>query len=162
LQSSKRILTLGCGNQPYGTDRVDIIPSQFTTLVCDVEKGLPYAEKTFDEVYTRNLFEHLRNPGFFLEECHRVLKYGGKLILITDNAACQRFYLLGTHEGRYEKKHDPKDKHYSVYTRSHLRNHVEAVGFHINSLGYVGTDTVGRWIDVFTRQKPRVMVEATK
>jgi predicted SAM-dependent methyltransferase len=162
MQGSKRILNIGSGNQPYGTDRIDILPSQFTTLVCDVEDGLPYAEGIFDEVYTRNLFEHIRNPGFFLNECYRVLKKGGKLILITDNAACQRFYTLGTHEGRYEKKHNPHDKHYSVYTRSHLRNHLEAVGFHIDQLRLISTDTVGKWLDVFTMQKPRIMVEATK
>jgi predicted SAM-dependent methyltransferase len=162
LQSSKRILTLGCGNQPFGTDRVDILPSQFTTLVCDVEKGLPYEKEVFDEVYTRNLFEHLRNPGFFLDECYRILKVGGKLTLITDSASCQRFYLLGTHEGRYEKKHNSKDRHYSIFTRSHLRNHFEAVGFRINHIDFINTDTNGRWIDIFTRQKPRIMVEASK
>ena len=148
----------------YGTDRIDIIPSQFTTLVCNVEKGLPYEDETFTEIFTQNLFEHLRNPGFFLEECYRVLKKGGKLTLITDHADCGRYYgkFTGTHEGRYEKEHDSKDKHYSIYTRSHLRNHIQAVGFHIDQLSLIGTDTIGKWFDLFTRQKPRIMVEATR
>jgi predicted SAM-dependent methyltransferase len=164
MQGSKRILNIGAGNMEYGTDRIDILPSKYTTLVCDVEKGLPYESEIFDEIFTQNLFEHLRNPGFFLEECYRVLKIGGKLTLITDYAGCSRYYwgVTGTHEGRYEEKHDSRDKHYSIFTRSHLRNHFENVGFKINCLNLVGTDTLGKWIDLFTRQKPRIMVEAFK
>lgn len=145
-----RILNLGCGESNIGTDRVDKHETSATTMVFDVEQGLLYANNCFDEIFTQNLFEHLRNPGRFLEECFRVLKQGGKITLVTDNAECTRFYWFGTHTGRYEKKHEG-DRHYSIFTHSHLRNHFEQVGFKVLSISYVKTDTLGKWLDLFTK-----------
>lgn len=156
-----RVLNLGCGDSAYGTDRVDKRQTLTTTAVFDVEKGLRFPGETFDKIFTQNLFEHLRNPGCFLEECYRVLKPNGVIQLITDNAECTRFYWFGTHTGRYEKKHEG-DKHYSIFTRSHLRAHFESAGFKVLSISYVKTNTLGKWLDVFTRQKPRIMVVAMK
>ena len=158
-----RILNLGCGNNDYGTDRVDLFETPTTTLVYDVEKGIPFPDKTFTEVYERNLLEHLRNVGSHLSECLRVLKPSGTLNLITDNAACTRFYIFGTHMGRYEKLHTG-DHHYSVFTMNHLRNHIEAVGFSIVDIRYVKTDTLGRFLDcsLFSLTMPRIKVIATR
>ena len=148
----------------YGSYRVDMIKTPATTHVFDVEKGIQFPNEFFDEVYERNLLEHLRNVGFHLEECYRILKKGGKLIIITDYAGCMRYYLFATHEGRYESKHksNPDDRHFSIFTRQHLCNHLEAVGFEVESVGYVGTDTVGQFLDFFTRQKPRIKAVAVK
>jgi 2-polyprenyl-3-methyl-5-hydroxy-6-metoxy-1,4-benzoquinol methylase len=52
---------------------------------CDLEKGLPFEDNTFDVVYAAELIEHLYNPDFFLEECHRVLRPEGKIIVSTPN-----------------------------------------------------------------------------
>jgi len=79
-------LNLCCGNQLYGDVRVDKYPGA-ANVIADVEWGLPFRNDIFDIVYSRFLFEHLRNPGFVLKEMARVMKPGGKLILITDNAA---------------------------------------------------------------------------
>jgi predicted SAM-dependent methyltransferase len=156
-----RVLNLGCGDSAFGTDRVDKRETLTTTAVFDVEKGLRFPDETFDKIYSRNLLEHLRNPGFFLEECYRVLKSKGTIELITDNAECTRFYWFGTHTGRYEKKHEG-DRHFCIFTRSHLKNHFEQAGFKVLSITYVKTDTLGKWLDIFTRQKPRIMVVAEK
>lgn len=50
------------------------------------ETGLPYKDRTFDLVYAAELLEHLVNPDFFLQECRRVLKPGGYLIISTPNS----------------------------------------------------------------------------
>ena len=40
---------------------------------CDVDtEKLPFPDNYFDEVYSKNLLEHLRNPGFALKEMIRV------------------------------------------------------------------------------------------
>lgn len=151
----KRILNLGCGNEMYGTHRVDIVPTKATTHVFDVENGLPFPDEYFDEVYERNLFEHLKNPQFHLREVYRVLRKGGRLVLITDNASCLRFYLLGTHTGGYMGHRHlftrTGDKHYAIYTKEHLKNHVLAAGFRIVSIEYEETDYVTRFLDKVMR-----------
>lgn len=59
-----KILNLGCGNESYGTHRVDIHPTKTTTQVFDIEEGLQFEDGFFDEIYERNLLEHLTNVGF--------------------------------------------------------------------------------------------------
>lgn len=161
------ICNLGCGDETYGDVRVNLSPSKTATHVFDIEKGLPqdWIDR-FDEVYERNLLEHLKNVGYHLDECYRVLKKGGRLVLITDNAACTRYYLplIDTHRGRYERQHgdDPRDRHRSVFTDWHLRNRLRDSGFDIFSIEYIGTETRGRFLDILTGQKPRIRVVAIK
>lgn len=54
-------------------------------VVADAEK-LPFLEGTFDLVTCRIAPHHFPNPGQFIEEAGRVLKHGGKFLLI-DNVA---------------------------------------------------------------------------
>jgi predicted SAM-dependent methyltransferase len=160
---SSRILNCGCGSSNYGTDRIDFLNTNTTTLVCNLEKGIPFPDETFDEVYSQSFLEHLTNVGFHLKECYRVLKVGGVIDITTDNAGCQRYYWRGiaTHGGRYEKLH-PGDRHFSIFTRNHLQNHFEVVGFRNIQINYVKTDTVGKWLDYVTFHKPRINVKAKK
>jgi predicted SAM-dependent methyltransferase len=156
LNDERRVLNLGCGNQTYGTHRVDIYSTNTTTHVFDIEKGLLFSDSFFDEVYERNVFEHLKNPNFHLSEVHRVLKPNGLLTLITDNAACVRYYLLGTHTGgymghrRYLKPSE--DKHYGVFTTEHIKNHALSAGFKIISMKYVETDFSTKFVDRLARK----------
>ncbi|MCD6402747.1 MAG: methyltransferase domain-containing protein [Candidatus Aenigmarchaeota archaeon] len=92
----------------------------------------PFPSNSFDEVYSRFLFEHLTNPLHFLKECYRVLKKGGRIVIITDNAGFFG-WLTSVHQGGYEdvskKKGADEDKHYALFTPSHLKNWLEKVGF---------------------------------
>jgi len=162
-ENSKEILNLGCGDSFYGTHRVDMKKNKSTTHVCNLERGIPFPDNSFDIVFERNLFEHLRNPGFHLDEIYRVLKLKGKLILITDYAGCLRYYIFGTHEGRYEKlRKSSKDKHYSVFTRQHMINHLTSAGFEIFWVEFVDTERKTRFLDKIMRVKPRIKVTAIK
>jgi len=147
----RKILNVGCGKETYGTDFMDIYPSREEVTKCDFQREkIPFKNNTFDEVYGRSVLEHLRNPGKFLEECKRVLRNGGKLIIITDNAAYYRFHLkffkndIGVHYERYGEKGElirtrsgPKDKHYFLFTTLHLRNLFLDSGFKIKELKYL-------------------------
>ncbi len=129
----KRILNVGCGNSSYGTDRIDLYPTAATTKVVNVDKeGLPYKPNTFDEVYARNILEHLKNVGFFVDECYRVLKKGGKIYIRTDHAGYILNYLLKRNEHnqglavQYKKggsfgHGQEEDWHYYLFVESHLR-----------------------------------------
>lgn len=125
----EKILNVGCGNDIYGTDFVDLYSSRPEVKKCDVEKErLPYKKNTFDEVYSAFLFEHLKNPNLVLKEMCRVLKKGGKLVLKTDNAGWWAFHNAKSkakvHYGGYNR-HGEKDVHYALFTLEHLKNHLD-------------------------------------
>jgi len=124
-----RVLNVGCGEDTYGTDFIDIEPHRKEIVICDLNKRFPYKKNTFDELYCRAVFEHIRDPHSFLKECFRVTKKGGRIRIITDNALYIHFSLVGSpHLGGYWGAHK-EDQHYSVYTLSHLKLHLESVGF---------------------------------
>jgi len=131
-----KILNLGCGKDMYGTDRLDVIKTPATTKVCDIEKGIPFKNNTFDGVYGRNVFEHLANPSFMLQEIKRVLKKKGEVFLETDNVGFWYFHynLFRPSHGNFI--HSGKDNHYALYQPEHLRNHFEKVGLHIIEYKY--------------------------
>jgi ubiquinone/menaquinone biosynthesis C-methylase UbiE len=134
----KRILNVGCGKDTYGTDFVDMYPSRKEVVQCDIEKGFPYENGTFDEVYSHCLFEHLRNPFQMLMEMKRVTKDGGKVRVITDNGSYWMFALeRSAHTGGYEKEDAPDDRHYCFFTKNHLVNHFKKAGFNIEQVDFV-------------------------
>jgi ubiquinone/menaquinone biosynthesis C-methylase UbiE len=140
------ILNVGCGAQGFGEIRVDKYRNA-ANIITDIEKGMPFRENTFEIVYSRFLFEHMRNPSFVLSEMVRVLKPEGKLILITDNASYFPFYLApslgsGFHAGGYEGR-GPEDKHYSIFTKEHIINHLIHAGLENIVINYVYADKVG-------------------
>lgn len=126
-----RTLNLGCGGQTYGTDFLDLYPQRPDIIKYDAEKdNIPFADSTFDEVYSENLLEHLQNPNIVLKEAARVLKKGGRLVVITDNASFWAYHLgAKTHYGGYEKRlGETEDRHYALYTSWHLVNHFRSLG----------------------------------
>jgi len=160
------ILNLGCGNDAYGDVRLDTFPTLTATIVADCQ-CLPFRDNSFSEVYERNVFEHLPNPGLHLIEVKRVLRLMGRLKLITDNASCLKYYILGTHTGGY-RKHGGKDRHFALYTAEHLRNFMWFCGLEIISLALVDTNYFTRYFDRLVRvfipslSYPRIMIIAVK
>ena len=76
-------LNCACGNRPLkGYVNIDI-DSPHADLIADVTK-LPFKECVFEEVYSRAVLEHIswRKTFDVLYEWRRVLKFGGKLIVI--------------------------------------------------------------------------------
>jgi SAM-dependent methyltransferase len=72
---------------------------------CDLEKGLPFEDETFDIVYAAELIEHLYNPDYLLEECHRVLRGDGVIIISTPNLQAwynRMLFVLGIQPIFYE------------------------------------------------------------
>lgn len=139
----KRILNVGCGNETYGTDFVDLYPSRKEVLKVEIDKErLPYKDNTFDEVRFYFAFEHLRNHEFVLTEIYRVLKKGGVLDLKTDNASYWYYSLDNkTHTGKYEHMglYGNNDRHFGLFTDLHLINYFREYNFKIKKIKYVDT-----------------------
>ncbi|MDR3220970.1 MAG: class I SAM-dependent methyltransferase, partial [Candidatus Accumulibacter sp.] len=51
----------------------------------DLNNGIPHESETYSCVYALSVLEHLLNPCGFLKDCHRVLRPGGCLVLLTPN-----------------------------------------------------------------------------
>lgn len=72
----------------------------------NVERGqLPYDDGEFDVVYHKSLIEHLESPNELMKETYRVLKPGGKVIILTPDWASQMkvFYEDITHKRPYDR-----------------------------------------------------------
>lgn len=57
----------------------------YTVLKGDLNAKLPVEPESQDCAYALSLLEHLLMPCAFIKECHRVLRPGGRLIVLTPN-----------------------------------------------------------------------------
>jgi ubiquinone/menaquinone biosynthesis C-methylase UbiE len=68
-------------------DRIDAARLAHPEITFHVSDGgrLPFADGSFDGVFMNEVFEHVANEKETLEEVHRLLKPGGRLIIISPN-----------------------------------------------------------------------------
>jgi len=55
---------------------------RYRELIHSSANRLPFLDSSFDGVYTAFIFHSERNPKRFLKECERVLRPGGKLVVV--------------------------------------------------------------------------------
>jgi len=56
----------------------------------DIESDrFPFDDGLFDVIFSKSLIEHLFDPTNFMEECLRILKPGGRIILMTPDWSSQ-------------------------------------------------------------------------
>ena len=88
-----RGLTLNVGSKTdklKGTVSIDRDPGVFPDIVCDAQNlYLYYNDSTVDCIIAAHLLEHLKDPGRFVDLCHRLLKPGGHLCLILPDFEAQ-------------------------------------------------------------------------
>lgn len=99
----RRILDIACG-EGYGTAALaanvdlQVVGVDISAETCEharqkygvdarvgSSESIPLSDATVDTVVSFETIEHLRSPELFLEECHRVLVPGGRLIISTPN-----------------------------------------------------------------------------
>lgn len=51
----------------------------------DLNQGIPFEDRRFSCVFAVSILEHLLNGCRFMRECHRLLRPGGTLVLLTPN-----------------------------------------------------------------------------
>lgn len=81
-------INLACGGKlchEAGWVNADHSPSASDVISIDLLKPLPFAEGSFDVVYHSQFIEHLPQDWAvsFMKECHRILKPGGVLRVVT-------------------------------------------------------------------------------
>lgn len=158
----KKILNVGCGDDSYGTHFIDLYPTRKNVLKCNLDNNkFPFRENFFDEVYCMGVFEHLKNPLNMLKESYRILKKGGKIVIITDNAGLfgwQGKIHHGSYENARKKQGFPNDRHFALFTPNHLKNWLGSVGFHDINIEYfiVKSDVFSFYYKIFLNTISRI------
>ena len=107
-----RILDVGCGSglnvwlyQQAGWDAIGVEPADSAAATArsmglDVRTGtldeVRFPSSYFDVITMYQVLEHIANPRTVLEECHRILKPGGKLLVSVPNIECYDLRLFGS------------------------------------------------------------------
>ncbi len=104
IEVGSKVLDAGCGNKFFlnafknaGMDTVGVDLNNngdLSIFEADFEKDrLPFEDNSFDAVFSKSVIEHLNNPDLYISEIHRVLKSGGRIIvLVPEYDSCQYLY----------------------------------------------------------------------
>ena len=120
------VIDLGCGEAPYKEDILEVADeyigvdwensyheSNQVDVIADLTKPLPFEDKYADTVVSFQVMEHLPEPSFFLSECYRILKPGGRIFITVP-------FMWHVHEAPYD---------YYRYTRYGLAYMLKKAGF---------------------------------
>ena len=132
-------MKLDLGNPKFvdGWVSVDLRPKDPRVMAADAFSVLSSFRSEVDEIRSKNLLEHLENPGLFFSACERALAPGGRLTVITDNAEFVPFYFpfwirhtgIGAHALNAYAEDFCDSRHFAIFTKMHLRNFFEAYRF---------------------------------
>ncbi len=101
----------------------------FEIIQCDLNSSFPVNSRQYDLVTAGEIIEHMLDEGAFLNECHRVLKPGGQLVLTTPNLAflVNRFLVMFGQVPLFVYA----PYHYHFHTKKTLTKLVQLHGFKV-------------------------------
>jgi SAM-dependent methyltransferase len=146
LSPQDGILEVGCGDASFTqhlarhsarVTALDISASQvernarqfprINFLQHDVANPLPFADSSFSAVWCSEVLEHLFDPGFALEEMHRVLVPGGRLLVTVPYHGLFKDVLIALF--KWDEHFDPSNPHIRFFNRQTLEELTRTAGF---------------------------------
>lgn len=100
----KIVLDIGCGNSRIkakkgeGVIGVDFVKGKGVDVVHNLEKPLPFPDNYVDGIYSNHTFEHVNNAKQLVEECWRVTKPQGKIMITVPHYSYTGMYTDLTHK----------------------------------------------------------------
>ncbi len=135
-----RLLEVGCGHGAmlsnmqelgwyaegvdFDPNAIKIAKSRGLNVQLGALKDQYYPSSSFDAVVMSHVIEHLHDPRDLLLECYRILKVGGRLIIVTPNAASWGHRLYGKDWRGLEPP-----RHLHIFNRLTLLKVAEQAGF---------------------------------
>ena len=99
MKRGDKLLDVGCGRGDFLKGFKDLeldvcgldTEKSHSQILKDIEVGyanienefFPFESRIFDVVFSKSVIEHLFNPENFMRECYRILKPGGRIIIMT-------------------------------------------------------------------------------
>ena len=143
-QPGSKVLDVGCGGgyllarmkslgwQGEGTE-IDPVALEVARA-----RGIPvrlgdledqyYAEDHFDAIHISHVIEHVHDPVSLVHECHRILKPGGTLVVLTPNVASQTHLYFGADWRGLEPP-----RHLHLFSPRSVMRAVVAAGFSLDN-----------------------------
>lgn len=115
MREKDKLLDVGCGRGDFTKGFRDLdmevfgidiekssseLMKEINFKTVEVEKdSFPFADNSFDFIFSKSVIEHLWEPSHFIKECKRILKPNGTIILMTPDWHTQMyiFYNDSTH-----------------------------------------------------------------
>ena len=127
------ILDVGCGKHKHGDIGIDYSRDSNADIIADAH-FLPFKLGCFSKVVSNCVLEHSPNPLIFLKEQYRILRDGGNIECLTDNAQYYGWSVLKIRGQRHEKLHGD---HYAIFFPENVIRLMKIAGFKDCSLAYV-------------------------
>jgi len=96
----------------YEVISIDIEKNHEKCQIIDVNKGLPFIDKSFDLIWCSEVIEHLKDPIKTIKEFKRVLKPEGIAIFTTPNSEFWLFKILKIFGISPQKIQNPGHQHF--------------------------------------------------
>lgn len=145
-----RLLDVGCGNGGFlramrelGWEVQGVEPDPESARVAQREQGVPVVvgtleqaklrENSVDAITVRHVLEHVADPMALLRECHRVLRPGGQLAVVTPNIES-----LGHKVFRHSWRALETPRHFYLFNLKTLGLCSERVNLRVRTLRTIG------------------------
>lgn len=148
MEILKNKISLGCGSRELGAEyfRVDLSSKVKPDLVHNLDVvPWPLPSKEFVEVECMDVVEHVQDICLFMEEVHRILKLGGKIIISTPHYSSNNSFTDPTHRhhlGYFSFDYFTREHHLRYYSKAEFKIVHRNLVFRGNG---IGSKLLSRW-----------------